>query len=114
MKNNLISYSDFKKVDIRLGTIIEAIEYDILKKPSIILKIDFGEEIGIKKSSAQLQKNYISENLINKQVIAVVNFEPKQIGKIISEVLVLGLPDLNNEPILLSPPHRLQNGSKLY
>ena len=114
MKNNLISYSDFKKVDIRLGTIIEAIEYDILKKPSIILKIDFGEDIGIKKSSAQLQKNYISENLINKQVIAVVNFEPKQIGKIISEVLVLGLPDLNNEPILLSPPHRLQNGSKLY
>lgn len=111
---NKINYSDFEKVDIRLGTIIEAKNYNELKKPAIILKIDFGSEIGIKRSSAQLKKNYHSENLINKQVIAVVNFESKQIGKIISEVLVLGLPDKDNEPILLSPEIKLKNGVKLY
>ena len=111
---NKINYSDFEKVDIRLGTIIEAKNYNELKKPAIILKIDFGSEIGIKRSSAQLKKNYFSENLINKQVIAVVNFESKQIGKIISEVLVLGLPYKDNEPILLSPEIKLKNGVKLY
>ena len=85
---NFIYYKEFENVDIRIGTVIEASEYNELKKPSIILKIDFGEKIGIKKTSAQLQKYYKSDELINKQVIAVVNFEPKQIGKIISEVLV--------------------------
>ena len=114
MQNKIINFSEFKQVDIRLGTIIFAEEYDKLKKPSIILKIDFGKDIGIKKSSAQIRKNYNSNNLINKQVIAVVNFEPKQIGNIISEVLVLALPDENNEPILLSPPKKLENGIKLY
>ena len=109
-----INFSDFEKIDIRLGTIIEAVKYDELNKPSILLKIDFGKQLGIKKSSAQLQKNYQSNDLINKQVIAVVNFQPKQIGKIISEVLVLGLPDENNEPIILSPSLRLQNGVRLY
>ena len=92
--HNFINYKDFENVDIRIGTIIEAYEYNELKKPSIILKIDFGEKVGIKKTSAQLQKYYRSDELINKQVIAVTNFEPKQIGKIISEVLVLGVPDL--------------------
>ena len=114
MANNLINYSDFEKINIRLGTIIEAIAYDKLKKPSILLKIDFGAEIGIKKSSAQLQKNYNAKELINKQVIAVLNFKPKQIGKIMSEVLVLGVPDKENEPILLSPDKILENGVKLY
>ena len=114
MKKRIINYSDFIHIDIRLGTIIEAIEYDELKKPSILLKIDFGKEIGIKKSSAQLRKNYNADNLLNKQVVAVINFKPKQIGKIISEVLVLGLPDLNNEPILISPDKKLLNGVKLY
>ena len=109
-----ISYSEFEKVDIRLGTIVEAVEYNKLHKPSILLQIDFGEEIGIKKSSAQIQKNYIAKNLVGKQVIAVINFEPKQIGKIISEVLVLGLPDDDNEPILLSPTSKMKNGIKLY
>ena len=109
-----ISYSEFEKVDIRLGTIIEAVEYNKLRKPSILLQIDFGEEIGIKKSSAQIQKNYFAQNLVGKQVIAVINFEPKQIGKIISEVLVLGLPDDDNEPILLSPTSKMRNGIKLY
>ena len=114
MEDKTIQYLDFKKVDIRLGTIIEAEEYNQLKKPSIILKINFGEEIGIKKSSAQLRKNYNPNQLINKQVIAVVNFAPKQIGKIISEVLVLALPDENNEPILVSPSKKLLNGVRLY
>ena len=114
MEHKTIQYLDFKKVDIRLGTIIEAEEYNQLKKPSIILKINFGKEIGIKKSSAQLRKNYNPNQLINKQVIAVVNFAPKQIGKIISEVLVLALPDENNEPILVSPSKKLLNGVRLY
>ena len=109
-----IEFTDFEKVDIRLGTIIYAEEYDKLKKPSILLKIDFGKEIGVKKSSAQIRKNYIAKNLINKQIIAVTNFESKQIGKIKSEVLVLGLPDDENEPILLSPPIKLENGIKLF
>ncbi len=111
---NLITYSDFTKIEIRLGTIIDAKDYDKLNKPSILLSIDFGKELGIKKSSAQLRKNYNTKELIHKQVIAVVNFPPKQIGKIISEVLVLGLPDENNEPLLLFPSKKLANGIKLY
>ena len=114
MISKIIDYLDFEKIDIRLGTIIEAEDYDKLRKPSILLKIDFGTEIGIKKSSAQLRKNYKSNNLINKQVIAVVNFAPKQIGNILSEVLVLGLPDSDNEPILLFPETKLKDGCKLY
>ncbi len=112
--NSYIEFSDFQKIDIRLGTIIEAKEYNELIKPSILLKINFGLELGIKKSSAQIKENYDSNDLINKQVIAVVNFKPKQIGKIISEVLVLGLPDKNNQPILLSPDKKLIDGIKLY
>ena len=109
-----IHYSDFFKVDIRIGTIIRAQENNLLKKPSMILEIDFGNTIGLKKSSAQLQSNYKSEDLLNKQVIAVINFPPKQIGKIMSEVLVLGFPDEKNEPILLSPDFKVENGKKLY
>ena len=112
--HNFINYKEFEDVDIRIGTIIEAYEYNELNKPSIILKIDFGEKIGIKKTSAQLQKYYKSDELINKQVIAVVNFKPKQIGKIISEVLVLGVPDVENEPVLLSPDKQVNNGGKLF
>ena len=112
--HNFINYKEFENVDIRIGRVIEAYEYNELKKPSIILKIDFGEKIGIKKTSAQLQKYYKSNELINKQVIAVVNFKPKQIGKIISEVLVLGLPDLENEPVLLFPDKLVNNGGKLF
>ena len=109
-----LSYSDFMKVDIRVGTILEAEENNMLRQPSIILKIDFGEQIGIKKSSAQLKANYNVKDLINKQVAAVINFPPKQIGKIISEVLVVGFPDKQNEPILISPDFKVKNGGKLY
>ena len=109
-----LSYADFVKVDIRVGTIIAAETNNTLRKPSMILKIDFGKEIGIKKSSAQLIKNYTPDDLINRQVAAVVNFEPKQIGNLKSEVLVLGFPDSSKEPIVISPNKNVPNGGKVY
>jgi len=111
---DIIDYLDFEKIDIRVGTIIEAEENNFLKRPSIVLKIDFGEVIGVKKSSAQLKANYLITKLINKQVAAVINFKPKQIGNLISEVLVLGFPDDNNDPILISPDLRVKNGVRLF
>ena len=111
---DLISYLDFTKIDIRLGTIISAELNNKLQNPSFILHIDFGDQIGIKKSSAQLTKNYKVEQLLFKQIAAVVNFPKKQIGNLISEVLVLGFPDKNNEPILICPDKKLVNGGKLY
>ena len=111
---DLISYSDFTKIEIRLGTIISAELNNKLRKPSFVLKIDFGDEIGIKKSSAQLTKNYNIDQLLDKQIAAVINFPKKQIGDLISEVLVLGFPDNNNEPILISPDIKLVNGGQLY
>lgn len=111
---DFITYSDFEKIDIRVGTIVSAEINTKLLKPSIILKIDFGKNIGIKKSSAQLTKNYQLEKLTHKQVAAVVNFQPKQIGNLVSEVLVLGFPDQNNQPILICPDKKVLNGGKLY
>ena len=111
---DLISYSDFTKIDIRVGTIISAELNNKLRKPSYVLKIDFGDKIGIKKSSAQLTKNYTIEQILHKQIAAVINFPKKQIGDLISEVLVLGFPDSTNEPILICPDKRLVNGGKLY
>ena len=109
-----LSYTDFMKIDIRVGTIIKAEENNELEKPSIILLIDFGNKIGIKKSSAQLKSNYKIQDLVNKQVAAVINFSPKQIGKITSEVLVLGFPDESHKPILVSPDKKIKNGERLY
>ncbi|MDB4860820.1 tRNA-binding protein [Alphaproteobacteria bacterium] len=111
---DLISYSDFTKIEIRVGTIISAELNNKLQMPSFILHIDFGDEIGVKKSSAQLTKNYKVEKLLYKQIVAVVNFPKKQIGNLISEVLVLGFPDNNNEPILIGPDKKLVNGGRLY
>ena len=111
---DLISYSDFTKIEIRLGTIISAELNNKLQNPSYVLKIDFGDEIGVKKSSAQLTKNYNIEQLLDKQIAAVLNFPKKQIGNLISEVLVLGFPDDKNEPILISPDKKLVNGGQLY
>ena len=111
---DLISYSDFAKIEIRLGTIISAELNNKLRKPSYVLKIDFGDEIGVKKSSAQLTRNYKVDQLLHKQIAAVINFPKKQIGDLISEVLVLGFPDNNNEPILISPDIKLVNGGQLY
>ena len=110
----MIEYGDFEKVEIRVGTIIKARFNDKSNKPSILLIIDFGEVIGHKKTSAQLTKNYKPEELIGKQVAAVTNFPPKQIGKMISEVLVLGFPDEENDPILVIPSKKVNNGGKLF
>ena len=111
---NKVTFNDFLKIEICVGTILNAIENNNLNKPSIILTIDFGDKIGIKKSSAQLKKNYRCEDLINLQIVAVVNFAPKQIGNILSEVLVLGFPDEIGEAILISPNSNIDNGKKLY
>ena len=111
---DLISYSDFAKIEIRLGTIISAELNSKLRKPSYVLKIDFGDEIGVKKSSAQLTRNYKVDQLLYKQIAAVINFPKKQIGDLISDVLVLGFPDDNNEPILFSPDKKLVDGGQLY
>ena len=110
----MIDYSDFEKVDIRVGTILEAKLNDKSNKPSIYLVIDFGDVIGKKKTSAQLTKHYKPEDLIGKQVAAVTNFPAKQIGKMISEVLVLGFPDEENNPILVMPSKKVNNGGKLF
>ena len=110
----MINYSDFEKVDIRVGTVLEAKINKKSNQPSIYLVIDFGNVIGQKKTSAQLTKNYIPKDLIGKQVAAVINFPAKQIGKMISEVLVLGFPDKNNEPILVMPSSKILNGGKLF
>ena len=111
---DLISYSDFAKIEVRLGTIISAELNNKLRKPSYVLKIDFGDEIGVKKSSAQLTRNYKVDQLLHKQIAAVINFPKKQIGDLISDVLVLGFPDDNNEPILISPDRKLVNGGHIY
>ena len=113
MKNS-ISFFDFEKIEIRAGTIISAEINNKLTKPSIILNIDFGQDIGIKKSSAQITRNYNIDELINKQIAAVVNFPPKQIGNLISEVLILGFPDDENEPSLIGPDKKVFNGVRLF
>ena len=110
----MIDYSDFEKVDIRVGTILEAKLNHKSNKPSIYLVIDFGDVIGKKKTSAQLTKNYLPNDLIGNQVAAVINFPPKQIGKMVSEVLVLGFPDNNNNPVLVTPTFKISNGGKLF
>lgn len=107
-----ISWSDFEKVDMRVGTIIEAREFPKAKKPAYQLQIDFGE-LGIRRSSAQITKFYQPENLVGQQVIAVVNFPPKQIANFISECLVLGVYDQNNDVVLLQPKHSVPNGCKI-
>ena len=110
---DLITFQDFQKIEIVVGTIVKAEEKINLKKPSLYLTIDFGEFMGMKKSSAQLKINYSCKELINKQIIAVTNFPIKQIGNIFSEVLVLGLLDDKNEAILVSPTSKVKNGKRL-
>ena len=112
--DKIIEYKQFSDVEIRVGTIIKAEINNLLNKPSIVLQIDFGSKIGVKKSSAQITANYDPYKIINKQVTAVVNFKPKQIGNFLSEVLVLGFPDDNREPILISPDKKVKNGVRLY
>lgn len=110
----MITYEDFEKVDIRVGKIIEANDFPEAKKPSYKLKIYFGEGFGIKKSSAQITKLYRKEELIGKQIIAVVNFPPKQIANFVSEVLTLGVNDEKGDVVLLSPDKPAKLGAKMY
>lgn len=107
-----ISWNDFEKIDIRVGTITDAQEFPKAKKPAYKLTIDFGE-LGIKQSSAQITKFYTPKELIGQQVIAVVNFPPKQIAGFISECLVLGVYDENKDVVLVQPKHSVPNGSKI-
>jgi tRNA-binding protein len=109
-----ISYDDFARVDIRVGTIVEAQPYPEARKPAYKLTIDFGAEIGLKRSSAQLTVHYAIDTLVSRQVAAVVNFPPKQIGKFISEVLVLGFPDADGAVVLVGVDHPVPNGGKLF
>ncbi|HQV54463.1 MAG: tRNA-binding protein [Chitinophagaceae bacterium] len=108
-----INWSDFEKIDMRLGTIIAVDDFAKAKKPAYKLTIDFGNEIGIKKSSAQITAHYTKDELMNRQIIAVVNFPPKQIADFISECLVLGVYDENNAVILLQPERNTKNGMKI-
>lgn len=110
----MIAYSDFEAVDIRVGTITRAEPYPEARKPAIKLWVEFGGDIGTKRSSAQITKHYTLESLIGKQVLAVVNFPPRQIGKVMSEVLVLGMPDAAGEVVLVRPDLPVPNGGKLF
>lgn len=110
---SLITWPDFEKIDIRVGTVIEAKEFPRAKKPAYQLVVDFGESLGIKASSAQITKHYAVESLKGQQVVAVVNFPPKNIAGFISECLVLGVYDEANDVILLSPKSPVSNGLKI-
>ncbi|MFG5381779.1 tRNA-binding protein [Yoonia sp. R2-816] len=109
-----ISFDDFLKVDVRVGTVIRAEPYPEARKPAIKLWIDFGGELGEKKTSAQITAHYGPETLVGKQVLAVVNFPPRQIGKFMSEVLVLGMPDEAGEVVLVGPDQNVPNGGRLH
>lgn len=110
---NLIGWADFEKIDIKVGTVLEAKEFLRAKKPAYQLTIDFGADAGIKRSSAQITKHYSIENLKGQQVIAVVNFPPKNIAGFLSECLVLGVYDENNDVVLLGPKSPVSNGLKI-
>lgn len=108
-----ISFDDFARVDIRVGTVTHAEAFPEAKKPAIKLWVDYGSEIGVKKSSAQITTHYTPEALIGRQVLGVVNFPPRQIGPFMSEALVLGLHDANGKVVLISPDQPVPNGEKM-
>lgn len=109
-----INYDDFRKTDIRVGTIVEAEPFPQARRPAYKLKIDFGEAIGLRRSSVQIVANYLLEELVGRQIAAVVNFPPKQIGPFISEVLVLGFEDEAGNVTLIRPDKLVPNGGRLY
>ena len=112
--SEVITFSDFEKVDIRVGTIIEVEPFPEARKPAFKLKVDFGSTIGVKKSSAQITTHYTPETLLGRQVAAVVNFQPRQIGPFMSEVLTLGFPDADCSVVLIGPSQAVPNGGKLF
>ncbi len=109
-----ISFDDFLKLDIRKGTVIDAQPFPEARKPAFKLWVDYGGEIGVKKSSAQITRHYAVEDLIGKQVLGVVNFPPRQIGPFMSEALVLGLPDEEGEVVLITPDKAVPDGGRLF
>ena len=110
----MITYADFEQVDIRVGRITRAEPFSEARKPAYKLWVDFGAEIGEKRSSAQITVHYTLEELVGRQVLAVVNFPPRQIGKVLSEVLVLGLPDADGQVVLIGPGQDVPLGGKLF
>ena len=110
----MITYDDFAKLDIRVGTITRAEPYPEARKPALKLWVDFGGDLGEKRSSAQITAHYTPDGLIGRQVLAVVNFPPRQIGKVLSEVLVLGVPDAAGEVVLIGPGNGVPNGGRLF
>jgi tRNA-binding protein len=109
-----IAFDDFLKVDIRVGRIVEAEPFPQARKPAYKLRIDFGPEFGVKRSSAQITRHYTPDQLVGRQVLAVVNFPPRQIGPVMSEVLTLGVPDADGEVVLIGPGHDVPLGGRLY
>ena len=110
----MLSFEEFLKIDVRVGEIVSAEHFERAKKPAYILKIDFGEKIGIRKSSAQITENYSVDDLPGKQILAVVNFPNKQIGPIMSEVLVLGVPDEYGNVVLIGPEREVPLNVRIY
>jgi tRNA-binding protein len=110
----MITYDDFAKVDIRVGVVVKAEPFPEARKPAYKLWVDFGGDLGVKRSSAQITKHYTCQGLIGRQVMAVVNFPPRQIGPVMSEILVLGVPDADGEVVLLGPGHDVPLGGRMF
>jgi tRNA-binding protein len=109
-----LSYAEFERVDIRVGRIIDVQDFPEARKPAYRLRIDFGPELGIRKSSAQVTKHYVKGDLVNRLVVAVVNFPPRQIGPFMSEVLTLGVPDADGAVVLLTPERDVPLGGRMF
>jgi tRNA-binding protein len=112
--NGTIGYADFERVEIRVGTVVDAQPFPEAKKPAFRLWVDFGPPLGVKRASAQITVHYTPDRLIGRQVVAVVNFPPRQIGPALSEVLVLGVPDENGAVVLLRPDIKVPDGGRMF